>query len=280
MRITVIGLGIIGGVWARHLATDGHAVRTWNRTPKPGAPGFTADLAAAVRGAELVAIVVADPPAVKGVLERIAGELGAGMVVAQHSTIGVDDTRAAAKLVQGRGALYLDMPFTGSKPAAEQRQNVFFIGDDAQALGRVEAVYRTLAKVLVPVGGVGQASAIKLAFNLLIANLNQAMAESFELARRSGIDPVVYFNALDANVAKSGLADLKKPKYLSGDYSPQFSIKHMHKDLRLALGLAKDLGLELAETATVERAYAEAARRGMGDLDFAALLEIVRKPAG
>ncbi len=280
MRITVLGLGIIGSVWARHWAADGHVVRTWNRSAKPDAPGFTSDLAAAIRGAELIAIVVADPPAVAGVLERIAPELTSAMVVAQHSTVGVADTMGYAALVQGRGAAYLDMPFTGSKPAAEQRQNVFFIGDDHAVLPRVEAVYRALAKTLLPIGSIGQASAIKLSFNLLIANLNQAMVEALELARRSGIAPVAWFDALDSNVAKSGLADLKKPKLLSGDFSPQFSIKHMHKDLRLALAHAASLGLTLPETASVERSYAQAQELGMGELDFSALIEVVRGAGG
>lgn len=276
MKITVLGLGIIGSVWARHWAADGHQVRTWNRSAKPDAPGWTADALAAVHGADLVAIVVADPPAVAALLERIAPALAPGMIVAQHSTVGVADTNAYAALVQGRGATYLDMPFTGSKPAAEQRQNVFFIGTDQPLTPRIEAVYRSVAKALLPIGRIGQASAIKLAFNLLIANLNQAMAESVELARRSGIDPAAWFAALDYNVAKSGLADLKKPKYLSGDFSPQFSIKHMHKDLRLALAHAASLGLQLDETAAVERAYATAEERGLGDLDFSALLQVVR----
>ena len=166
---------------------------------------------------------------------------------------------------------------SGSKPAAEQRQNVFFIGDDHAVLPTVEPVYRTLAKQLLPIGRIGQASAIKLSFNLLIANLNQAMIESLELARRSGIDPAAWFNALDYNVAKSGLADLKKPKLLTGDFSPQFSIKHMHKDLRLALRHAASLGLRLDETAAVERAYAAAAEQGLGELDFSALLKVVRE---
>jgi 3-hydroxyisobutyrate dehydrogenase-like beta-hydroxyacid dehydrogenase len=277
MRITVLGLGIIGSVWARHWTADGHQVRTWNRSAKPDAPGFTADLVTAVRDAELIAIVVADPPAVASILERITPVLTSGMVVAQHSTVGVDDTAAYAAAVHGRGAAYLDMPFTGSKPAAEQRQNVFFVGDDHAVLPKVEAIYRALAKQLLPIGSIGQASAIKLSFNLLIANLNQAMIESLELARRSGIDPAAWFNALDYNVAKSGLADLKKPKLLSGDFSPQFSIKHMHKDLRLALRHAASLGLRLDETATVERAYTAAAEQGLGELDFSALVKVVRQ---
>lgn len=277
MRIAVLGLGIIGSVWARHLASDGHQVRTWNRTAKPDAPGYSKDPASAVRDAELVLVVVADPPAVASVLATAAPALAKNTIVAQHSTIGVDDTKAAARTVQTAGGRYLDMPFTGSKPAAEQRQNVFFVGDDVGALSEVEAIYRKLAKAILPMGGIGQAAAVKLAFNLLIAGINQSMCESFELARRAGIDPQAYFNALDANVAKSGLADLKKPKYLSGDWSPQFSIKHMHKDLRLALALGRDHGLGLATTAAVERAYATAEAAGRGDQDFAALLEIVRQ---
>lgn len=277
MRIAVLGLGIIGSVWARHLASDGHQVRTWNRTAKPDAPGFAPDIATAVQDAELVLVVVADPPAVASVLAAAAPALRTNAIVAQHSTIGVDDTKTAARTVRAAGARYLDMPFTGSKPAAEARQNVFFVGDDVGALAEVEAIYRKLSKAILPMGGIGQASAVKLAFNLLIAGINQTMCESFELARRAGIDPQVYFNALDLNVAKSGLADLKKPKYLSGDWSPQFSIKHMHKDLRLALALGRAHGLGLATTTAVTQAYATAEASGRSDQDFAALLEIVRQ---
>ena len=278
MNITVIGLGIIGSIWAQHLAKDGHQVRTWNRSAKPNAPGFTPQLLDSINGEELIMVVVADPPAVQHILDAIAPALKKGVIVAQHSTVGVSDTERFAAQVQDTGAYYLDMPFTGSKPAAEQRQNVFFVGDNQQILPQVEGVYKSLAKKLLPIGGIGKASAIKLAFNLLIANLNQAQSESFELARRSGIDPAIFFDALNYNVAKSGLADLKQTKYISGDYSPQFSIKHMHKDLRLALAHAKTLDLTLAETATVQGLYAEAEKRGLGDQDFSALLEIVRHP--
>ena len=277
MRICVIGLGIIGKVWAQHLHTDGHEVRTWNRSPQPQAPGFTADLVAAATGAELILIVIADPPAVAAVLARIVGELKPGTVVAQHSTVGVEDTKTYARQVQERGGRFLDMPFTGSKLAAEARQNVFFLGDDAGAFPQVEAVYRRLSKAVLPIGPIGSATAIKLCFNLLIANINQAYCESYALATACGIPAETFFSALTYNVAQSPLVELKKPKYISGDYSPQFSIKHMHKDLRLVLALAAGAGLDLAETAVVERAYAEAGRRGLGDSDFSALLEIVKQ---
>lgn len=279
MRISVIGLGIIGSSWAKHLAGDGHDLRTWNRSPRPDAPGFTPDLRAAVAGAELILIVIADPPAVTEVLAAIIGDLRPGMVVAQHSTVGVDNTRAYARQVQERGARFLDMPFTGSKLAAEARANVFFLGDDAGAYAQVEPIYKKLSKAVLPIGAIGSATAIKLCFNLLIANINQAYCESYSLASACGIPAETFFSALTYNVAQSALVDLKKPKYISGDYSPQFSIKHMHKDLRLVLALAASVGLDLSETAVVERAYAEASRRGMGDSDFSALLEIARAQA-
>lgn len=276
MRITVVGLGIIGSIWARHWAAAGHQVTTWNRTPKPEAPGFTADLATAVKDAELIAIVVADPPAVSQVLDVVLPVVAKTAVIAQHSTIGVEDTVAFAARCRTAGVRYLDMPFTGSKPAAEQKQVVYFVGDDDGTLPLVESAYRDVSKARLPMGGVGKASAIKLAMNLMIAGVHQAMAEGFSLAEKSGIPADVFFGALDLNVAKSGVAELKKPKYLSGDYSPQFSVKHLHKDLRLALRLAKSLGLEQPATTTITGLFAQAEARGWGDRDFTTLLEIAR----
>ena len=278
MRIAVLGLGLIGSIWARHLHADGHQVRAWNRSPKPDQPGWTADARDAVRDAELVLIVVADGPAVTALLAHVARSLAPDAIVCQHSTIGTDETLAAAQLVRAVGARFIDMPFTGSKPAAEQRQNVFFVGGAATDATAVQPVYARLAKAQLAVGDVGQASAIKLAFNLLLADLNQAMCESQELARRAGIPAETWFAALDLNAGKSPYGDLKKPKWLAGDYSPQFAVKHMAKDVRLAQRLAALHGLPLPLTAAAERTFTAAEARGLGDLDFSAILNVIREP--
>jgi 3-hydroxyisobutyrate dehydrogenase-like beta-hydroxyacid dehydrogenase len=276
MRIAVLGLGIIGSIWARHLHADGHEVRAWNRSPKPDQPGWTPDVLTAVRGAELVLVVVADGPAVLGLLKQIAPALAAGVVVCQHSTIGTDETLAAEQLVLATGARFLDMPFTGSKPAAEQRQNVFFIGGDAALHATVEPVYARLAKRQILAGPVGRGMAMKLSFNLLIASLNQAMCEAQELARHAGIAPADWFDALEVNVARSGLSDLKRPKWLAGDWAPQFSIKHLAKDVRLAQRLAAEHGLAMPEAGVVAEQLTRAETAGDGDLDFAAVIRQLR----
>ena len=275
-QIAVLGLGIIGSIWARHLQADGHAVRAWNRSPHPDQPGWTPDLATAVRGASVILVVVADGPAVLELLRRIAPDLAPGAVVCQHSTIGVDETKAAAELVTSAGGRFLDMPFTGSKPAAEQRQNAFFVGGERTDHAVVEPLYARLGKVQLPVGAIGQATAIKLAFNLLLADLNQALCESQELARRAGIAPETYFHALGFNAGKSAYSDLKQPKWLSGDFSPQFSVKHMAKDVRLAQRLAATQQLALPLTAAAERTFAAAEARGLAELDFSAILSVIR----
>lgn len=275
MRIALFGLGIIGSIWARHIAADGHRLTTWNRSAKPDAPGFTADIGEAADGAELALIVVADGPAVREVVELILPRLAPSAVVAVHATIAVAEVLEIAALVRAAGRRYLDMPFTGSKPAAEGRQNVFYVGDDDGAFAVAQPVHSRLSQACLPFGGVGRAMAMKLAMNLCIAGTFQAMAEGLATAARAGLDAEAFFQAMERNVARSGLVDLKRPKLLARDRSPQFSVKHMHKDLRLALALAASHGLELPLTAGVEAAYAKAEAKGLGDLDFSALVEVV-----
>ena len=123
MNISVLGLGIIGSAWAKNLIADGHTVRCWNRTPK-NFPNFTPSIQDAVNQAEVIFIIVYDPPAVRSVLNQIQSKLGPGQLVIQSSTISAKWTRHFAEEVQKTGASFLEAPFTGSKIAAEQRQTI------------------------------------------------------------------------------------------------------------------------------------------------------------
>ena len=122
--IGVLGLGIIGGTWARRYAAAGVLAGTWNRTPQPAAPAWKDKPEAVAAAADVVQIVVADPPAVEGVLQRILPQLGPGKTVVQSSTIDPASSAKFAQLVRRRGASYVEAPFTGSKPAAEARKTV------------------------------------------------------------------------------------------------------------------------------------------------------------
>lgn len=277
MNIAVLGLGIIGRIWARNLMADGHAVRCWNRTPM-AFPGICPSIAEAIADAEAIFIVVADPPAVQSVLDAMLPALQAGQIVIQSSTISAQWTLSFARQVEETGASYLEAPFTGSQPAAEQRQTVFYLGGDAALIDRTKPLLRTLAKAILAIGPLGSASSLKLAMNLQIAGIAQALCESISLARQTGIADEVYFEALALNVASSGLARLKEPKLRQQDYSPQFSLKHMAKDLRLALETGDLHAVSLPQTRQLLTQYEKGLAAGWQDEDFIGLLRLLEKP--
>ncbi|MBS1197308.1 MAG: 6-phosphogluconate dehydrogenase NAD-binding [Proteobacteria bacterium] len=274
MNVSVLGLGIIGSIWAKNLMADGHAVRCWNRTPKDF-PNFYPSVHEAVEGAEAIFVVVADPPAVQSVLEQICPVLAGGQMLIQSSTISARWTKIFAEMVHKTGADYLEAPFTGSKPAAEQRQTIFYLGGDAALIEKARPLLAALSKSIQHIGPMGSASSLKLAMNLNIAGVGQALCESLSLARAAGISDDVYFAALAQNVSRSGLSDLKEGKLRQRDYAPQFSLKHMGKDLRLALETAAELPLALDQTQNLLANYERGMAAGWQDDDFIGLMRLV-----
>lgn len=268
MDIAILGMGIIGGVWARNLQADGLKVKTWNRT-KMDFPGWRDTPAEAISGAGLIIVVVADPPAVRNVLDAILPSLKPGQIVMQSSTISSQWTLAFAEEVQAKGAIYLEAPFTGSKPAAEQRKTVFYLGGEAQVIDQVRPVLSRQATHLLHVGALGSASALKLSMNMNIAMVLGALSESRRFALAQGLSDEVFFEALRINISRSGVSDLKEPKLRTGDFSPQFSLKHMNKDLKLAEQDAAGMALPMFRS--LQGLYDNGMAKGLGDLDFAVL---------
>jgi 3-hydroxyisobutyrate dehydrogenase-like beta-hydroxyacid dehydrogenase len=275
MNISILGLGIIGSAWAKNLIADGHAVRCWNRTPKDF-PNFHASIKDAVDGAEVIFIIVADPPAVGSVLDQIESKLRPGQLVIQSSTISAKWTLQFAEQVRKAGAAFLEAPFTGSKLAAEQRQTVYYLGGETELIQRARPVLEPLSSTILHIGPLGTASSLKLAMNLNIAGVAQTLCESLTLCRRAGIADEVYFAALARNAARSGVSDLKEPKLRGHDYAPQFALKHMAKDLRLALETAADLSVSLEQTANLKKnVYDEGMAAGWADNDFIGLVRLL-----
>jgi 3-hydroxyisobutyrate dehydrogenase-like beta-hydroxyacid dehydrogenase len=277
MNIAVLGLGIIGRAWARNLIADGHSVRCWNRTPKEF-PNFHRSILDAVDGAEAIFVIVSDPLAVQSVLDQIAPELGPGRIVVQSSTISARWTLRFAEKVGHSGASFLEAPFTGSKTAAEERQTVYYLGGEPELIERMRPILEPISSAILHIGPLGTASSLKLALNLHIAGIGQILSESLTLCRASGISDDVYFEALSRNVAHSGLAELKQPKLRKRDYSPQFALKHMDKDLRLALETAADLSLPLEQTRHLKEIYDQGMAAGWNEDDFIGLIRLLEKP--
>jgi 3-hydroxyisobutyrate dehydrogenase-like beta-hydroxyacid dehydrogenase len=273
--IGILGLGIIGEVWAKNYASAGRLAGTWNRTAKPDAPAWKDSPEAVAEVSDVIQIVVADPPAVQGILTRILPKLGARKVVVQSSTIDPASSAKFEKLVTEAGARYLAAPFTGSKPAAEQRQTVFYLGGDRELIAELEPLLSLISSKRFVIGTNEQACTLKLAMNLNIAAQMQALSEALMSCRWAGISDDVFFDALSHNVSYSGVAKLKEPKLRAGDFSPQFSMKHMHKDMRLMSGVAGCADLPVLDA--VREALKTAEARGMGDEDYSAIIKLLEQ---
>ena len=272
--IGVIGLGIIGGTWAKHYAAAGVLAGCWNRTPQPAAPQWKPTPEAVAEAADAVQIVVADPPAVQGVLDRILPRLGPGKVVIQSSTIDPASSDRFRAQVEARGARYLEAPFTGSRPAAEQRKTVYYLGGPPDLIAAAEPLLKIVSELRVVIAPEPRkAAALKLAMNLNLAVLLEGLCEALTFTRRAGIGDDTFFAALAGNAGYSPFAKLKEPKLRSGDFAPQFSVKHMHKDMRLASATAGAGRLPLLEAVRERLKLAE--DRGSADADFSVLIQLL-----
>lgn len=286
MKIAFLGLGIMGRPMAARLVAAGHEVTVWNRTPAraelPGARAATTP-AQAAEGAEVVWACVSDTAASERVFLAEDGALAAaraGVLVADSSTIAPRASLAIAKRFAERGAVFLDCPVTGSKQGAEAGKLVFIVGGAEQAVQQLDPLFQAMGQRVFHVGGNGMGLGAKLAMNLNIALIYEGFCEGLVLAEKSGVRAEQMLEIIGATMLRSGVTDYKAPFIRTRDFSPNFPLRLMHKDLRLMLEHARELQIELPATETVEEIYARAAAAGMGNLDYAATLELMEKKAG
>ena len=274
LRAGVLGLGIIGSRVAARVKAAGFALAVWNRTRREfeGLPGLATDPAAVAHKADILQIFVADDAALHETIRVLLPALGPNHVVISNATVAPDTVRALAAEVAATGAGFLDAPFTGSRDAAAQGQITYYIGGDTDVLERARPVLAASAKAILPTGAVGQASAVKLATNIMAAAAAVSLAEAIHLLRANGVDPKVLVQALENNAARSGVVDLKLPCMLDNDYAPRFSVRNMRKDLRLARQAGGEGGLALTET--MLRLYEAACQAGLSEEDFAAVTKV------
>ncbi|MCI0353449.1 MAG: NAD-binding protein, partial [Acidobacteria bacterium] len=123
--------------------------------------------------------------------------------------------------------------------------------------------------------GMGQAA--KLALNLMIAVIYQGFAEGLTLATRQGIAAETFLGLVQSSMVRSGVVDYKAPFVLRRDFSPNFPLRLMHKDIHLMLDAAKELGLNLPALTCVDEIYEEAVRAGQDDLDYAATIALLEQ---
>ena len=285
MRVAFLGMGIMGRSMATNLVKAGHEVAVWNRSPGKDVEGArtAASPADAAEGVEVVWMCVSDTKAVDDLLfgpHGVDQVLAEGMIIADSSTISPSATRRFAEHVKPRGVDYVDAPMTGSKIAAEAGQLIFMVGGDEAVLARLEPLFQAMGKQVFHMGETSKGQATKLVMNLQIALIYEGFAEALTLATKLGVDAEKLLPLVQASMVRSGVVDYKAPFILKRDFSPNFPLRLMLKDIRLALDAAKEARVRLPGLEAVEEVYDVAAEEGQADLDYASTLTLLEKWAG
>jgi 3-hydroxyisobutyrate dehydrogenase-like beta-hydroxyacid dehydrogenase len=285
MRVAFLGLGIMGRSMAANMAKAGHEVTVWNRSAGKEVEGArsAASPAEAARGAEVVWMCVSDTKAVESVLFGAQGvneSLAEGMIIVDSSTISPTATRQFAERVRARGVQYVDAPMTGSKAGAASGTLTFMIGGEEAVIAKLQPLFAAMGKKFFRMGETGKGQAAKLVMNLQIALIYEGFAEALTLATKLGVDVNALVPLIQASMVNSGVVEYKAPFVLKRDFSPNFPLRLMHKDLKLALEAAKELRVRLPGLETVEEIYDVADEDGHGDLDYSATLTLLEKWAG
>ncbi|SEF48604.1 3-hydroxyisobutyrate dehydrogenase [Actinacidiphila yanglinensis] len=277
--VAVLGTGIMGAGMARNLAAAGHEVRAWNRTIARARPlaeagiQVAADPAEAVRGADVVLTMLLDGPAVRDVMQSAGSALKQGAVWMQSSTVGPDAQRELADVAAAYGLLFLDAPVLGTRGPAESGQLTVLGAGPRSAKALAGPVFEAIGRNVVWVsddGTQGAASALKLVVNSWVLALTGATAEVLALARGLGVDPDLFFAAIDGGAMDVPYVRMKSAAIRSGDFSPSFTVEGAMKDLRLIVAAGEGGGVRLdIASAGVER-FRRAAAQGHGGDDMAA----------
>jgi 3-hydroxyisobutyrate dehydrogenase-like beta-hydroxyacid dehydrogenase len=286
--IGLIGLGLMGKPMARNLLKAAFPLVVWNRTAakaddlvREGAK-LAANPREAAAQADVLLTIVSDPPALEDVLWGAHGALDGlrrGSVLVDSSTVTPDLERRVAAACAERGVDFLDAPVTGGTWGAEKGELVFMIGGTAEVFERVKPVLSAMGQKFFVLGPHGAGQTVKLAMNLLLAVEVDALAESLALVAAAGIPGERFVEVMQSGMGRAPVLDVKAPLMLKGEYPASFPLRLMHKDVRLALELARQRGVTLPVGSAAFATYSAVKDASHDDPDFAAVARFWKRSA-
>ncbi len=277
-RIGFVGLGVMGSRMVKRLLDAGHSVTGYNRTRAKAEDLIAAGMAwadtprAAAEASDITLSIVSDTQALEQIAEGpdgVLAGLSAGKIYIEMSTVSPAAIRQLAAKAKAQGAAMLDSPVSGSVATLEQGQLTMMVGGDPQTFKQAEPVLLDIGMKATYVGESGQAVSMKIAVNLNIAAQVLVLSESVLLAEKAGIPRQTALDVLTNSVVASPLIKYKAPFLIEMPEQAWFTAAMMHKDIGLALALAKEVGANLPVTYTSEEYFKRVQKLGLGDKDFA-----------
>ena len=198
-----------------------------------------------------------------------------GTLFIDCSTIAPADARRLAETLREQGHGFVDAPVTGSAPKAEDGTLTIMAGGSEEDSKRAMPLLEAMGKLIVHCGEAGQGQAVKVISNSVSAINCAAIAQALVVGRRAGVDLESLVEVMGAGSANSTMLELKARPMLDHDFSPLFKLEHMLKDVGLCLDEARTAGAPFLFAALARELYGAGVGRGLGELDFAAVLEVI-----
>ncbi|MFP3516621.1 2-hydroxy-3-oxopropionate reductase [Pseudomonas sp. SIMBA_077] len=281
-NIGFIGTGIMGSPMASNLQKAGHQLFLSTHHGKAPADLLAAGAVAlaspkeVAQEAEFIIVMVPDTPQVEDVLFRedgIAAGLSPNKVVIDMSSISPSATKAFAEKINAKDAHYLDAPVSGGEVGAKAGTLSIMVGGDEKTFERALPLLQSMGKNITLVGGNGDGQTAKVANQIIVALNIQAVAEALVFAAKNGADPAKVREALMGGFASSKILEVHGERMIKGTFDPGFRISLHQKDLNLALAGARELGINLPNTANAQQVFSTCAALGGSQWDHSGLIK-------
>ncbi len=282
-----LGLGIMGTAMATNLVKGGYPVTVWNRSPgkteELAAMGARVALspAAVMAHCDITFAMLSDPAAARTVCfgdQGVLGAMTAGKGYVDFSTVDAATSLEIRTALIARGGRFLEAPVSGSKKPAEDGSLIILAAGDRSLYDEVLPCLEKLGKKILHLGAVGNGARMKIVVNLIMGGMMAALCEGLALGEKSQLNLVEILDVLDAGALGNPLFRLKGENIIADAYPAAFPLKHMQKDLRLAIDLGDELMQRLPCTAAVNELFKGARQAALGEEDFSSLFKTLRRP--
>ena len=289
-KLAFLGLGVMGGPMAAHLAKAGHEVTVYNRTTAKAEAwvaanggAFGATPRAAAEGAEMVMACGGNDDDLRAVCRGEDGAFAAmaeGTLFVDHTTVSAQVTRELHDLAAKQGVGFVDAPVSGGQAGAENGVLSIMCGGAEADFDRAAPVLDAYARVCKRMGDSGAGQIAKMMNQICIAGLLQGLSEALHFGERAGMDGRAVVEVISQGAAGSWQMQNRHGTMLDREFNHGFAVDWMRKDLGICLATAEEFGASLPMTALVDQFYKDVQNMGGGRWDTSALIERLRKLGG
>ena len=285
-EVGVIGLGIMGGAFARNLVAAGWRVVGYDTSPARRREAKRAGVEVMRNAGEVAAAastILTSLPKPQALIDTVQKIAAAGLkrrVLVEMSTFAISDKEKAARAAHKAGHVMIDCPVSGTGSQAKNRDLVFYASGDARTIAKLRPLLNAFGRHAFNVGAFGNGSRMKFVANLLVAINNVASAEAMVLGMKAGLDPRMIVDLVRAGAGNSRVFELRAPMMAKGRYDDvTMKISVWDKDMQVIGDYARKIRVPTPVFSATKGIYLKAMKSGLGGRDTAAVCAVLEKIA-